>query len=109
MKQMKEDITSAPSEGVYIHGLFIEGAGWDRKNIKLTESQPKVIHQIMPVIHVSATIAPDDLDGKMYRCPVYRRPRRTDLNYIFDVDLKTNPQSADYWILRGIALLCATS
>ncbi|KAJ3396765.1 Dynein heavy chain 5, axonemal [Lobulomyces angularis] len=109
MKQMKEDITTTPAEGVYIHGLFIEGAGWDRKNIKLTESQPKVIHQAMPVIHVSATNTPDDLDGRMYRCPVYKRPRRTDLNYIFDVDLKTNPQSADYWVLRGIALLCATS
>lgn len=109
MKQMKEDITAPPAEGVYIHGLFIEGAGWDRKNIKLTESQPKVIHQTMPVIHVSATNTPDELDARMYRCPVYRRPRRTDLNYIFDVDLKTNPQSPDYWILRGIALLCATS
>ncbi|KAJ1563094.1 Dynein heavy chain 5, axonemal [Cladochytrium tenue] len=104
MKQMKEDITAPPAEGVYIHGLFIEGAGWDRKNIRLTESQPKVIYQTMPVIHVSATNSTDDGDPKMYRCPVYRRPRRTDLNYIFDIDLKTQ-QSPDYWILRGIALL----
>lgn len=109
MKHMKEDITAPPSEGVYIHGLFIEGAGWDRKSIKLTESQPKVLHQMMPVIHVSATNAPDDADSKFYRCPVYRRPRRTDQNYIFDVDLKTSPQPADYWILRGIALLCSTN
>ena len=104
MKQMKEDITGPPAEGVYIHGLFIEGAGWDRKNIRLTESQPKVIYTAMPVIHVSATNSTDEGDPKMYRCPVYRRPRRTDLNYIFDVDLKT-VQSPDYWILRGIALL----
>ncbi|KAJ3249557.1 Dynein heavy chain 5, axonemal [Chytriomyces hyalinus] len=108
MKQMKEDITSAPSEGVYIHGLFIEGAGWDRKNIRLTESQPKVIYQAMPVIHVSATNSTDEPDPKLYRSPVYRRPRRTDLNYVFDVELKT-VQPPDYWILRGIALLCATS
>jgi dynein heavy chain len=105
MKQMKEDITGPPAEGVYIHGLFIEGAAWDRKNIKLTESQPKVIHQPMPVIHVSATNTVDELDPRMYRCPVYKRPKRTDLNYIFDIDLKTSPQSPDYWVLRGIALL----
>jgi dynein heavy chain len=108
MKQMKEDINVPPAEGVYIHGLFIEGAAWDRKNIRLTESQPKIIYQAMPVIHVSATNSTDDSDPRLYRCPVYKRPRRTDLNYIFDVDLKTT-QNPDYWILRGIALLCSTS
>ena len=106
---MKEDISVAPSEGVYIHGLFIEGAGWDRKAIKLNESIPKIIHQAMPVIHVSASNTNDEPDPKMYRCPVYRRPRRTDQNYIFDIDLKSNPQNPDYWILRGVALLCATT
>ncbi len=105
---MKEDITTAPPEGVYIHGLFIEGAAWDRKNIKLTESQPKVIHQSMPVIHVSATNSTDEPDPRLYRCPVYKRPRRTDLNYIFDVELKTTA-NPDYWILRSVALLCATT
>ncbi|KAI8811565.1 dynein heavy chain and region D6 of dynein motor-domain-containing protein [Cladochytrium replicatum] len=108
LKQMKEDITAPPPEGVYIYGLFIEGAAWDRKNIRLVDSQPKIIYQPMPAIHVSATNTPDEMDPKMYRCPVYKRPRRTDLNYIFDVDLKTT-QSPDYWILRAIALLCATS
>ncbi|KAJ3083314.1 hypothetical protein HK100_009478 [Physocladia obscura] len=108
MKQMKEDITAAPGEGVYIHGLFIEGAGWDRKNIRLTESQPKIIYQLMPVIHVSAIFSSDEGDPKLYMAPVYRRPRRTDLNYVFQVELKTL-QSPDYWILRGVALLCATS
>ncbi|KAI8902513.1 dynein heavy chain and region D6 of dynein motor-domain-containing protein [Globomyces pollinis-pini] len=108
MKQMKEDITSQPTEGLYINGLFIEGAGWDRKNIRLTESQPKVNYQSMPVVHVSAINSVDDGDPKMYRCPVYKRPRRTDQNYIFDIELKT-VQNPDYWIMRGIALLCSTS
>jgi dynein heavy chain len=108
MKQMKEDITAPPSEGVYIHGLFIEGAGWDRKNIKLTESQAKVIFQAMPVIHINATNSSDEGDPKLYKCPVYRRPKRTDLNYIFDVELKTT-QNPDYWVMRGIAMMCATS
>ncbi|KAJ3258377.1 Dynein heavy chain 5, axonemal [Boothiomyces macroporosus] len=108
MKQMKEDITAQPAEGLYINGLFIEGAGWDRKNIRLTESQPKVSFQSMPVIHVSAINSTDEGDPKMYRCPVYKRPRRTDQNYIFDIELKT-VQNPDYWIMRGIALLCSTS
>lgn len=88
MKQMKEDVTSSPNEGVYIHGLFVEGAGWDRKNIRLTESQPKILYQAMPVIHVSAINSSEDEDPKLYICPVYKRPRRTDQNYIFNVTMK---------------------
>ncbi len=105
---MKEDVSQAPNEGVYIHGLFIEGAGWDRKNIRIAESLPKVIYQPMPVIHVSATNSTDDGDPKLYRCPVYKRPRRTDQNYIFDVELRT-AQNPDYWTMRGVALLASTS
>jgi dynein heavy chain len=108
MKQMKEDITQPPAEGVYIYGLFIEGAAWDRKNIRLTESQPKVIYQSMPCVHISAINSSEDGDPRMYRCPVYKRPRRTDQNYIFDIELRTT-QVPDYWIMRGVALLCATS
>jgi dynein heavy chain len=108
MRQMKEDVGSPPAEGVYIHGLFLEGAGWDRKATRLMESQPKVIHVPMPVIHVSAVNMAGDKDPRLCQCPVYRRPKRTDLNYVFDVDLKTQ-QSPDYWTLRGIALLFSTT
>lgn len=29
-KALKDDINSPPNEGVYVYGLFLEGAGWDR-------------------------------------------------------------------------------
>lgn len=102
-----------PSEGVYIHGLYLEGCSWDKKDGKLVESHPKELYTPMPVILVTAVtskqaekqFAPSH-EVKYYDTPVYRQPKRTDLAYIFTVKLKTF-QEPDHWVLRGVALLCS--
>ncbi|GAB5571478.1 dynein axonemal heavy chain 8 isoform X1 [Prionailurus iriomotensis] len=105
LRQTKEEITSPPVEGVYIYGLYMDGAAWDRRNGKLTESTPKVLFTQLPVLHIFAinSIAPKD--PKLYVCPIYKKPRRTDLTFITVVYLRT-VLSPDHWILRGVALLC---
>lgn len=105
LKQAQEDITASPTEGVYVYGLFLDGAGWDRKNIHLIESSPKKLFTPLPVIHMFAINSTDPADPKLYVCPIYKKPKRTDLNYITAVVLPTT-QSPDHWILRGVALLC---
>uniref|UniRef100_H2ZRC8 AAA+ ATPase domain-containing protein n=1 Tax=Ciona savignyi TaxID=51511 RepID=H2ZRC8_CIOSA len=115
-RMMKEDITAPPPVeigGVYVYGLFLDGAGWDRRNVKLVEPSPKVLFTSMPVVHVYAinTASPvkDDKKGAMniFHCPVYKKPRRTDLTYVFPLLLKT-VQSPEHWTLRGVAILCDT-
>ncbi|XP_075868615.1 dynein axonemal heavy chain 5 isoform X3 [Nelusetta ayraudi] len=103
-KWMKDDITQPPAEGVYVYGLYLEGAGWDRRACKLVDSKPKVLFETMPVIRMYAENN-GVKDSRLYSCPIYKKPVRTDMNYIAAVDLKT-PLPPEFWILRGVALLC---
>ncbi|KAL1518053.1 hypothetical protein ABEB36_001736 [Hypothenemus hampei] len=101
----KEDIKDGPQEGVYVYGLFLEGAGLDRRSGKLVESKPKVLYEQMPVIYIYAINTTAGKDPKLYECPIYRKPRRTDQKYVGSIDFETdhNPR---HWTLRGVALLC---
>uniref|UniRef100_A0A8V0X370 Dynein axonemal heavy chain 5 n=1 Tax=Gallus gallus TaxID=9031 RepID=A0A8V0X370_CHICK len=103
-KWMKDDIISPPVEGVYVYGLYLEGASWDRRNMRLTESKPKVLFEMMPVIRIYAENNTSK-DPRLYSCPVYKKAIRTDVNYIAAVDLRTL-QPPEHWVLRGVALLC---
>uniref|UniRef100_A0A8C4NM26 Dynein heavy chain 5, axonemal n=1 Tax=Dicentrarchus labrax TaxID=13489 RepID=A0A8C4NM26_DICLA len=117
-KMMREDVSAPPPEdvgGVYIYGLFLDGAGWDRRSAKLTEAPPKVLFTPLPVVHVYAISSANMADNKrqpggggavsLYSCPVYKKPRRTDLNFIFSLQLRS-VQPVEHWTLRGAALLC---
>ena len=94
-----------PSEGVYVYGLYLEGAGWDRTGCRLVEPKPKVLFEPLPVVHIYAVNQARLLDNRTYVCPVYKKPRRTDLTYIANITLRTD-MNPDHWVLRGVALLC---
>lgn len=123
----KEDINESPAEGVYVSGLFLEGkapnasivphmacsclfflykgASLDRRSGKLIESRPKVLYEQMSVIYIYAINTTAGKDPKLYECPIYRKPQRTDQKYVGSIDFETdfNPR---HWTLRGVALLC---
>ena len=93
------------SEGVYIHGLFLEGASLDQRTGKLIESKPKVLFEAMPVIFIYAINSTAGRDNKLYECPIYRKPNRTISNYIGSIDFESD-KGPKHWALRGVALLC---
>lgn len=104
-RYVKEDICEPPNEGVYVYGLILEGAGWDRRMRRLVESRPKVLFESMPVFHMYAINSTASKDPTTYECPVYRKPSRAEGTYICSLDLRTSI-SPYHWVFRGVALLC---
>ena len=70
-----------PREGVYIHGLYLEGARWDSTLGVLAEAKLKELHPAMPVIYVKARIpvgycrwwSPFDVSFLFNRCRAWLR------------------------------------
>lgn len=54
-------VRSPPTEGVYIHGLFLDGAAWSKQEGNVVESEPKKLFVSLPVLYVSVNIKSDQV------------------------------------------------
>lgn len=121
---------TVPPEGVLVHGLYMEGAAWNKGEKRLEDSAPKELFFVFPIIHVYAVSSVTGggpggkgkmedrfLDKSHYNCPVYKYPKRNDRYLIFRVYLKGEGQGQQSslsrgvtasmnWTLKGVALLC---
>uniref|UniRef100_A0A8C4S375 Dynein axonemal heavy chain 2 n=1 Tax=Erpetoichthys calabaricus TaxID=27687 RepID=A0A8C4S375_ERPCA len=97
-----------PKDGVFIKGLYLEGAGWDKKNSCLVEAEPMQLVCPMPTIHFRPVEKKKSGKG-IYSCPCYYFPNRAGAagraSFVVGVDLKAGAMTADHWIKRGTALL----
>uniref|UniRef100_A0A8D8LIQ4 Dynein heavy chain 8, axonemal n=1 Tax=Cacopsylla melanoneura TaxID=428564 RepID=A0A8D8LIQ4_9HEMI len=62
----REGVVKAPAEGVYVYGLFLEGAAWDKRFRILIEALPKVLNTLMPNLHITAVNKAYVTDPKLY-------------------------------------------
>ena len=102
-KKNRDDFSSPPREGSYVHGLFMEGARWDTQTSLIQESSLKELTPKMPVIFIKA-IPIDKQDVKnFYQCPVYKTRMRGP-TYVWTFNLKTK-ESPSKWVIAGVCLL----
>jgi len=112
-----DKVSASPPEGVYIHGLYLEGCTFSKSEGTLVESEPKKLFTPLPVLFVTGNIFADETKKRKeqygsvgpFECPCYKYTARTDRYIIFMVTLRcTAEKNPVHWGLRGAALLCNT-
>ena len=87
-----------PENGVYIRGLFLEGARFCLEEESVTDSLPKQLYTDLPVLHLNPVQHREAPTSGVYLCPVYKILSRRGVlsttghstNFITWIELPTN-------------------
>lgn len=100
-----------PDEGIYLHGLFLDGAGWDYQEGTICDQEIGVMYICAPVINF-VPWQDKKINDQKYQCPLYKTSVRAgtlsttghSTNYVLMIEVDTN-EPPNYWVLRGAAML----
>jgi len=114
----KDEVTERPEIGIYMHGLYMQGAKWDLSKKCVEDSDPKVPLIDFPVIWLEPVEWNPTMElspSENFECPLYKTSARKgelsttghSTNFVIMLNLASKIHQ-DYWIRRGTALLCMT-
>lgn len=100
--------------GVFISGLFMEGAKWDYKEKSLNESIKNELYSKVPVIQLIPQLKKVNGSEGFYQCPLYKTLTRSGTltttghssNFVMNIEF-TCDKTIDHWIKRGTACFLA--
>ena len=101
-----EQVTEVAPLGVYIHGLVLEGARWDREEGCLKDSNPNDLHPVLPIIQVVPVTADEFVTQGYYQCPVYTNMQRANVYSAIVSMFTLRTVDPEYkWTLASVAVL----
>jgi len=103
------DINMLPASGVYIHGLFLEGASWEEGKGDdegyISDSKMKELHPPMPIANIFSVHINQMSWEFMYCCPLFNTAER-GATFVTKVNVRMDPDDDEKrWILAGAALV----
>ena len=107
-----KEYETAPKDGVYVKGIYLEGARFDTQNGIIAESVTKVLYETLPIIWLKPVKLVDMNLKDTYDCPLYKISSRKgtlsttghSTNFVLSIRIPTKTPE-NHWILRGVAAL----
>jgi len=104
----KDHLREPSPDGMFIHGLYLWGCGWEKTTGELQDAPPKSGPSLLPVVHVTAipysekvSLVDPQKSQFSYECPCYSS--RTSFSQpILHVDIEHKDVLSTKWPLRGI-------
>uniref|UniRef100_A0A7S2SR52 AAA+ ATPase domain-containing protein n=1 Tax=Mucochytrium quahogii TaxID=96639 RepID=A0A7S2SR52_9STRA len=105
------EITEAPEDGVYVYGMWIEGARFNRETELMDLSQLGQMFTALPPVHLIPTVN-YVANPKDYTCPVYKTSDRQGVlsttgmstNFVLSIYIPTDVDPNN-WVMMGCAAL----
>lgn len=112
-KHDPSEIPLPPVSGAYVYGLFMEGGRFDRNAMRMEDSHPRELFDVVPCVWLKPVITSDYNPQNVYDCPLYKTSLRAgtlsttghSTNFVVALPVPTIVDQ-DHWIRRGCAMLC---